>query len=83
MISPVGKKLAELMREEADLPEPDELGPAEPEPSRDDPRYLMFTIKRRRQAALLKRMLTDAGYGDLAKMASVTTRGEIHDPQEQ
>lgn len=72
MISPVGRRVADLLRAQEQLPEPDGFGPADAEPPPDDPRYLMFKMKKRRTNALLKRMLVDAGYKDLAHMVSVT-----------
>lgn len=78
MISPASRGLVAMLRGESQQQEPEGFGPEEPPPPEDDPRYLMFKMRRKRQNALLKQMLVDAGYGDLAKMSAIS-RDEIED----
>lgn len=40
-------------------------------PATSDPRVLQLVMKKRYQTNLLRRMLEDAGYSDLAKMATI------------
>ena len=70
---PATKKLADYFM--SGNPEPD-LPQAEPafHQEKFDPKYLQLQLKRRRQMEMVKRMLEDAGYDDLAKMATLRRR---------
>ena len=43
-------------------------------PSHGDDRYMMLKLKKKHQMALLKKMLSEAGYDDIAKMATISKR---------
>lgn len=51
--------------EEMDGPDPAEYAPD------DDPHGFTLALKRKRRTSMLKNMLVNAGYGDLAKMINV------------
>lgn len=44
------------------------------DPAMHDPKILQMQIKRRHQLGILKKMLEDSGYGDLAKMTTLSKR---------
>jgi hypothetical protein len=66
---PQSQLLADALREESDPPPVGGELRAERQPS-DDPRVLQLVLKRRYHTNLLRRMLQDAGYADLAKMTA-------------
>ena len=75
MMTPQSKWLYELLSEHSlrsNPPTEEDVG-IEP-PSHDmpehDPQYLGLVLRKRRQTQLLKKMLENGGYGDLAKMTS-------------
>lgn len=61
--------LDELIREEADAP-PADVARAERGPESDDRVYQMM-LKRRYHSNILRRMLEDAGYKDLARSTTI------------
>lgn len=42
----------------------------------DDPRYLSLHLKRKHQTNLLKKMLSEGGYPDLARMTTISRVSE-------
>lgn len=61
--------VSRLMEEPADRP----MIAAEPE-MHDDPKVLQLRMKRRYQLGMIKKMLEEAGYEDLAKMTTLSKR---------
>ncbi len=80
MISPVGRGVLDLLRED-DLEAPEYEREQAEHLSPDDPRFAMLKMKRKRQQAMMRQMLINAGYGDLAKMATIS-RDTIDDEGE-
>lgn len=71
MLFPHTQALADLIREESDQPMISERGAAADErSSASDPRVLQLILKKKNQQNLLRKMLQDAGYGDLSRMTS-------------
>ncbi len=78
---PATKKLMELMRKEG--PE-DEVEDSYHEPAMAEDDYnqklLQIRLKRKYQLGMIKKMLEEGGYGDLAKMTNVGKKS--YDPEE-
>ncbi len=55
------------------LSSPDEMPVEEPamHDSPDDPKILQLRLKRKYQLGMIKKMLEDGGYGELAKMTTI------------
>ncbi len=68
MMTPSTKALMDYLRGSGDTVEP-EL-PMEQDPA-DDITTLTLQLKKKRHQMMLKKMLNDAGYGDLAAMTSI------------
>lgn len=69
---PQTRGLIELLRENDG---PDDFVPDRSEPAAHlDPRTLQLQIRKKHQMGILKKMLEDAGYGDLAKMTTISKR---------
>ncbi len=68
MFTPSTKALMQYLRGSSDLEQP-EL-PMEPDPTDDITTYTL-QMKKKRHQMMLKKMLKDAGYGDLAAMTSI------------
>ncbi len=65
---PQSQILLDALRDESDPPM---IAPERAErPASDDPRVLQLVLKRRYHTNILRRMLQDAGYSDLAKMTA-------------
>lgn len=62
----------ELLEGEQTTPDVDEALEGVPE---DDPRYLMLQIKKKHRNNILKRMLAEGGYPELARMTSLRKTG--------
>ncbi len=58
-----------------DRPEPEMIEPMGPEMSEQAPEgdhgMWEMTLKKKRRAAMMKKMLEDAGYGELSKMINI------------
>jgi hypothetical protein len=69
---PNTRKLVDLMAEE----EPESSFPAQgiDEPEMHDPKVLQLRIRRKHQLGMIKKMLEDAGYEDLARMTTLQRR---------
>ena len=67
---PATKAMMNYLRDDGRIEEPEGgFTPADDEPSDDDTRsYMTVKMKKKRQQLMLKQMLSDSGYGDLAKM---------------
>lgn len=70
---PHTRKLVETMMQN-DAPERSPMWPSEEPAMHDDPRVLQLQLKRRYQMGMLKKMLEESGYGDLAKMTTLSKR---------
>jgi len=72
MMFPHTRRLADMMAQEED---PEDFNGFSPEAAlHEDPRVLQLKMKRRYQTGMLKKMLEEAGYGDLAKMTTLSKR---------
>lgn len=73
---PHTRSLLELIRDEqAAQNEPHEYQALQEKASHGssyDPKILQLKMKRRHQLGLLKKMMEDAGYGDLARMTTIS-----------
>ena len=72
MANQTSKWLYQLManpHERSEEPTEEDLG-VEP-PARDDGNYLRLRIKKKQQNHMLRQMLEQGGYGDLAKMTNI------------
>lgn len=68
LMYPHTKLLTDALSEERDLPPNlDERAVRIPQ---DDPRMYSLELRKKRMSGLLKKMLQDSGYGDLAKMTN-------------
>ena len=68
-----GQPIGDPAVENLDLDDPDELA------ARSDlskPRLMQLRLKKRQQAALMKQILKNGGYGDLARMTNIR-KGEV------
>lgn len=73
MANQTSKWLYQLManpHERSEEPTEEDLG-VEP-PSRDDGDYLRLRIKKKQQKQMLRQMLEQGGYGELAKMTTIS-----------
>lgn len=87
---PYAKKLVDYIKEDHDAAlrhgsdEPNLDALMEPAAHESEPQLLELNIKKKQQMAVLKRMLHDAGYGDLAKMATLSQhRPKTMHPEEE
>lgn len=60
------RRLMGMEEEPADEPIVDDV------PSHGDERYLALKLKKKHQMLMLKKMLAEAGYDDLAKMTTIS-----------
>lgn len=66
------QKLMDALRDEAgDAPELPELDEGAEPVAPDDPRYLQLQMRRRHMNKLIKQMLEQSGYRELARMSSM------------
>ena len=75
-MTPQTKWWHELLREQTEEPAAADLEDQEMDNiPRDDPRYLQLELKKKHMNNLLKRMLVDGGYDDLARMTTLRRAG--------
>jgi hypothetical protein len=72
----------DAVREEEQPPMLDDRGEVERIDPRDPGSVLMFKIRKKQQLAVLRRMMADAGYPDVARMASLG-RAQYDDSPEE
>jgi len=65
---PHTRMLMDAMREDSDPPDIAPVREDIAHVSREDPRFYTLALRKKHQTAMLKKMLQDAGYKDLARM---------------
>lgn len=73
---PAGRLFQQLSEEQHrdDAPPLEEATPVDDAPPADEQRGWELALKRKRRAVLMRHLLADSGYGDLAKMVNIKER---------